>query len=652
MNSRRLLALTLLVALPCAPTAGTAQDVMALQGLRANTFVAGKTTGFRIFLPQSHFDAAARIDATVLRPDGSLVTKSWSRSELVAIPDSPRGPSLWVRVPGGDMPWIGNYRFDARVFNAQGGLLTGTTSVDAELLPTKDVRLLVTFLFKGNDPGAFQPTAAWTADVQRSMQRLGSMFPVRDGVQSTLDGDLNNGLRYVIGTPCDGYIAGYYDCVYGQTRTINATSGDHVDVTVEFRPGIFTPVCREVPCGAGGNSGRPPSPYGDLRRASCVAGNMFGTEMTAPCFAQEIGHNFGLEPPTSPHYQDPKDPIHSKDPFVDDPFAYDFVRDRPFGRIGDTMNNLGGGASQGADAVMFNAFDSEYLRQQILGLPSSGPTLPPHFTSDRAIAVTGVGPSVGLFARRADGRIYYNRAALGHAGQGWAEMEGGGRTDAAPSAGAVGEHVFVAIKGLDGEIHLNQADFGHPFGQWFPMNLRTDASPAVVGVGHSVFVFAKGLDQRVYLNQAEFGHAFSGWFPVQGDARTDAAPAAGVVGSRIFVGMKGLDGRIYINQADFGHPFGQWFPMNFRTNVPPALVGVGNSIFVFAKSPDQRVHVSQAPLGQAFSEWFEVQGNGRTDLAPAAGAIGSHVFVGIKGVDGRIYLNQADFGRPFGQWFP
>jgi len=79
-----------------------------------------------------------------------------------------------------------------------------------------------------------------------------------------------------------------------------------------------------------------------------------------------------------------------------------------------------------------------------------------------------VGDNVYVFAKSLDGRIFYNRAQLGQGFLGWAEVDGGGRTDAAPAAGAVGTHVFVAIKGLDGSVYVNQADLGQPFGQWIP----------------------------------------------------------------------------------------------------------------------------------------------------------------------------------------
>ncbi len=95
------------------------------------------------------------------------------------------------------------------------------------------------------------------------------------------------------------------------------------------------------------------------------------------CIAQEIGHNFGLEPPGSPHYNDPNDPGHSKDGPLGDPYAYDFVHHRPLavgplGFSGDTMNNSAGGLTQGQDAAAYNAYDFNYLIDQLASLPGTG----------------------------------------------------------------------------------------------------------------------------------------------------------------------------------------------------------------------------------------------------------------------------------------
>jgi hypothetical protein len=96
--------------------------------------------------------------------------------------------------------------------------------------------------------------------------------------------------------------------------------------------------------------------------------------------AQEIGHNFGLEPPSSPHFQDPGDPGHSKDASLPlDGYAYDLAAHRPLplgpdGIIGDVMNNGGGsgGAFQGQNSAAFNAFDFNHLLEQFQSLSSTG----------------------------------------------------------------------------------------------------------------------------------------------------------------------------------------------------------------------------------------------------------------------------------------
>jgi hypothetical protein len=120
----------------------------------------------------------------------------------------------------------------------------------------------------------------------------------------------------------------YSDCTYQPVRAINASGGDHIDVVIEWRPGVYSGV-NKTDDNPGGNSANPPAPYADLRRASCVSGIWGGVSLDGTCMAQESGHNFGLEPPGSPHYNDPNDPGHSKDGPLGDPYAYDFVHHRP-----------------------------------------------------------------------------------------------------------------------------------------------------------------------------------------------------------------------------------------------------------------------------------------------------------------------------------
>jgi hypothetical protein len=46
-------------------------------------------------------------------------------------------------------------------------------------------------------------------------------------------------------------------------------------------------------------------------------------------------------------------------------------------------------------------------------------------------------------------------------------VQGNGRTNLSPAAGAVGSHVFLSILGSNGRLQTNQADLGQPFGAWF-----------------------------------------------------------------------------------------------------------------------------------------------------------------------------------------
>jgi hypothetical protein len=94
-------------------------------------------------------------------------------------------------------------------------------------------------------------------------------------------------------------------------------------------------------------------------------------EKTAPLFAQEVAHTFGAVAAESPHYDGGN---HSKDTQIIDPFAFDFVRLRPYSSappgpvapfIGDVM---GVGLHQGKDLTLYNAYDWEYMRKKLVEL--------------------------------------------------------------------------------------------------------------------------------------------------------------------------------------------------------------------------------------------------------------------------------------------
>ena len=83
-------------------TADGVGEATALQGLRTNTLVAGKTTAFRLFAADATVAAAIRIHARVTRPDGSQFAHSWSRSEAVIVPQTAATPGSIVLLRGRD----------------------------------------------------------------------------------------------------------------------------------------------------------------------------------------------------------------------------------------------------------------------------------------------------------------------------------------------------------------------------------------------------------------------------------------------------------------------------------------------------------------------------------------------------------------------
>ncbi|MGH2965123.1 MAG: hypothetical protein ACRDMH_07055 [Solirubrobacterales bacterium] len=284
------------------------------------------------------------------------------------------------------------------------------------------------------------------------------------------------------------------------------------------------------------------------------------------------------------------------------------------------------------------------------------------FTDVAPVAISN-GDTIFVVAKGISGRIYVCQAKFGSAFSDWLEIAGDGRTDAAPAVAAVGGALFVFVKGLNGRIYLNQAPFdAHPgvfarsFSGWFEVqgDGRTDAAPTAATIGDHVFVFVKGLNHRIYVNQADYGSAFGAWFEVQGDGLTDAAPAAAVLEQTVFCFVKGLDGRIYLNQADLGHAFGAWFEVqgDGLTDAAPAAASIQDSIFCFVKGLNGRIYLNQAEYQHAFSGWFAVQGGGETDTAVGAGSVLNSLFSFIKGLDGMPYVNQAEYRHGFSGWFP
>jgi hypothetical protein len=324
-----------------------------LQMLRENTLAAGKTTALRLWVDPDVYSLYSSIRATVQRPDGSTATKSWTRAATRTVVAS-TGNSIIALITGDAFPQVGTYSVTAQALNSSGAVLENFVVGSATFNPSRMFRVLVVPEIKAGDPN-LQVTPAWLTAIRNAMSRFGADYPIPDDVHEGYRNPQAAGLEYVIGNACDGWTTGYYDCVYGQTRSWNAQAGPDIDITIERRP-------QDPGEDFGGNSGRPPAPYSDLRRASCV----INFDMMTGCFGQEIGHNWGLEPPCSPHWDGG---AHSKDPDISTVFAFDALKNAPYTTRGDFMSNIGGNpawGTNGDDHSVLNSFDYEFLRNSLV----------------------------------------------------------------------------------------------------------------------------------------------------------------------------------------------------------------------------------------------------------------------------------------------
>jgi hypothetical protein len=192
-----------------------------------------------------------------------------------------------------------------------------------------------------------------------------------------------------------------------------------------------------------------------------------------------------------------------------------------------------------------------------------GSWVPMSFVTDAAPALAVVGDRLFVIAKGTDRKVYASQGVIGQGpvGQGfsgWSELQGGGLTDAAPSAAGTDSKVFVAIKGLDGRLELNQADLGKAWSGWTLLKMSANVPPALATVSDHLVAFATTIDGRIVLAQAILGQSFSDWVEVQGSLRSATSPAAASIGSHIFVSARRVDGGIVTNQADLNGLFGRW----------------------------------------------------------------------------------------------
>ena len=134
---------------------------------------------------------------------------------------------------------------------------------------------------------------------------------------------------------------------------------------------------------------------------------------------------------------------------------------------------------------------------------------------------------------------------------GWFEVQGDGRTDAAPAAASLGNRIYVFVKGPTGLIFRNSARDGQAFEGWAEAqgNGQTNTSVAAVTFSNWLYLFSKGNDNRIYYNAARGSEPFRGWNEVPGNGITDASPSVAVLNNRLYLFVKGLTGSVFCNSA-------------------------------------------------------------------------------------------------------
>ena len=379
------------------------------------------------------------VQATIVRPDGSVATLVWSLSQLVVVGAGTATESIVVLIEGKKLPDVGDYYIQASVLTAVGSV-AATYVLDAvQLLPTKDLRMMVSRVWSNTGPAA-KPGEVEAAI--EAMKRLAAVYPVRDGI-STLDGDYGAGLRYNFdnnpqGPPNqDGNLGPSWD----EYKSPPAGK-DRLDKALAYR---FPDV------GEASGASTQPAYKGWLPWSLIVWQGPI-----PQVFSHETGHNTGLEPPSSPHFDPTGQASHSKDQTIDatdaaDGFDIEFSQPLPAPTY-DIMFPTGPAPGYSPDQVCLNSWDWEFVRNQLLKSSSTGPHDP--FISWQNLGGQNLRPYPSA-ARNADGRLEVfvigGDRALYHI---WEESPGGAWHNWDSLGGQALAGPVISTSGPDGRLEI------------------------------------------------------------------------------------------------------------------------------------------------------------------------------------------------------
>lgn len=520
--------------------------MLIAQNLTASTLVGGKSTAVRLFA--SSPDTVSQIDrvqATILRPDGSRIVMEWgippNDNAFVAIPKSSYdfvGPSVVVTIPGRQIPWVGVYYIRAQTFHGQQVVAIYDTQ-RIELLPTKDVRFLVYREWSGTAtlPGELEAG-------RRAMERLASLYPVRDGI-SILDGDRTAGLRYNLydnAVPADANYAG----LIGQWRH-RPDNLDSIDLAVAYRRPNASDNYQ-----SGARSGWY---VGDFQYS-----NVVWSGFMANVFCQETGHCLGLEPPQDPHIDPGHQHAHSLDTTVnpvESGLGYNVGDQQELPNpTYDLMHWIQ--LAPDDDSIALNSWDWEFLRQQLVKLPSTGPT--GTFLSWRNLEGTDLMPALAV-NKNANGRQ------------------------------------FVAVLGGDQAIYYRQeGEFEGWWDPWTGLQGHGLRAPIRIAKGADgrLYVFALGGDGKIYVrSQMAPSGAWRDWQSVGGDQiKNDYAVSPNADGRLEILAVWGGGSLHSVAQTSPDGTWGSWDNRGGRDLAGPVAVGANadGSLQLFALGGDGIVY--------------------------------------------------------------
>ena len=371
------------------------QPILITQGLSGYTLVDKKKVLFRLFLSPPFLNRVSSVIAKIKYigqniPDKTILIPF---NDLLIENSIPNGPSVGVIFQGNVFPDASIHYSILFTPIGEGGVPLGIFVIrDLKFQQSGRIRLLekkIVTISRTTPWGHnIQPDLLWLKEIFEALERLAAMLPVSDGVYFGSNPSPNKGLAWLSGVNIDGWPAvcpngeapsepddeypDFLKCpgeimnefILQEERELRA-NGIRIDGTVAWRRRDYT---KFPPLGGEYPGGTTPFIVTGGRLAVVCGGHRDGLELTASIMAQEVGHTFSLVSKTSPHYDGTG---HSKDPMLIDPFAFDFVRLRPYfppegaTYLADVMSNAW---DQGKDSTLFSAFDWEFLRPQLVRL--------------------------------------------------------------------------------------------------------------------------------------------------------------------------------------------------------------------------------------------------------------------------------------------